>query len=86
MSTMDKDDLAGPRRGRARARKGGSRCPICEAPALRRFRPFCSKRCQDMDLGRWLLGAYRIPAEEAPGEGDLGAAEGDDDLPFGGRA
>ncbi len=85
---MDEDDIAGPRRGGPSARKGGGRCPACDAPAKHRFRPFCSRRCQDMDLGRWLRGAYRVPTEEAPGEGDLGAAEGDgeDDNPFGGLA
>ena len=76
---MDNDDIAGPRR-----------CPTCEAPTQHQFRPFCSKRCQDADLGRWLRGAYRVPSEEAPGEGDLRAAEGDDDDnpfgPLGGRA
>jgi endogenous inhibitor of DNA gyrase (YacG/DUF329 family) len=35
-----------------------------------RHRPFCSSRCAQIDLGRWLNGDYRIPAEEAPGEGD----------------
>lgn len=39
-------------------------CPICGKPGLDRFRPFCSKRCADIDLGRWLNGSYAIPAEE----------------------
>ena len=38
---MANDDTASPRR-----------CPTCEAPTRHRFRPFCSKRCQDADLGR----------------------------------
>ena len=48
-------------------------CPICKRPlderddALR-FRPFCSKRCADVDLGRWLKGAYAIPAAESEDE------------------
>jgi len=51
------------------------RCPICSKPAAREFRPFCSKRCADVDLGRWLNGRYAIPGdpvsdEEAPGEVD----------------
>jgi endogenous inhibitor of DNA gyrase (YacG/DUF329 family) len=50
------------------------RCPICRAPALHRFRPFCSQRCADVDLGRWVKGNYRIPTEEAPeGEAPLDA-------------
>jgi endogenous inhibitor of DNA gyrase (YacG/DUF329 family) len=41
------------------------RCPICGKPAAQQQRPFCSRRCADVDLGRWLTGQYRIPA--APG-------------------
>ena len=40
-------------------------CPICGAPAIQEFRPFCSKRCADVDLGRWLQGVYAIPAVDA---------------------
>jgi endogenous inhibitor of DNA gyrase (YacG/DUF329 family) len=40
-------------------------CPICGKPALARFRPFCSARCADIDLGRWLKGGYVIPGEPA---------------------
>ena len=40
-------------------------CPICGKPALVRFRPFCSARCADIDLGRWLKGSYVIPGEPA---------------------
>jgi uncharacterized protein len=39
-------------------------CPICGKPAMARYRPFCSKRCADVDLGRWFGETYRIPAEE----------------------
>lgn len=38
-------------------------CPICTRPAEPRYRPFCSRRCADTDLQRWLTGAYAIPAE-----------------------
>ena len=41
------------------------RCPICRKPAVERYRPFCSARCADVDLGRWFTEAYRIPAEAA---------------------
>jgi endogenous inhibitor of DNA gyrase (YacG/DUF329 family) len=49
-------------------RKDGARrkCPICQKPTLHRFRPFCSQRCADVDLGRWVKGIYAIPTEEAP--------------------
>ncbi len=40
-------------------------CPICKKPADKTYRPFCSRRCSDVDLGRWLTGSYAIPAEEA---------------------
>ena len=41
-----------------------SKCPICGRASEARFKPFCSKRCADLDLGRWLKGAYGIPATE----------------------
>ena len=37
-------------------------CPICGKPAAEPVRPFCSDRCKDVDLHRWLSGAYAIPA------------------------
>ena len=40
------------------------RCPICRKPADPAHRPFCSKRCADVDLHRWLSGGYAIPAAE----------------------
>jgi uncharacterized protein len=45
-------------------------CPVCGKPADEKYKPFCSKRCADIDLGRWLKESYRVPAEETPGEGD----------------
>jgi uncharacterized protein len=50
-------------------------CPICRKPAQPDYRPFCSKRCADVDLQRWLTGGYAVPVVEA----DEGAAESDDD-------
>jgi uncharacterized protein len=47
--------------------KGG--CVICGKPKDERFKPFCSKRCADVDLNRWFSGGYSIPAvEEDEGE------------------
>jgi endogenous inhibitor of DNA gyrase (YacG/DUF329 family) len=43
-------------------------CPICGKPAVVEMRPFCSARCKDIDLNRWLSGAYAIPAAEADEE------------------
>lgn len=42
------------------ASKGPS-CPICSKPRIEKYSPFCSKRCADVDLGRWLKGNYAIP-------------------------
>ena len=38
-------------------------CPICKRPADPAFRPFCSKRCADVDLQRWFTGRYAIPGK-----------------------
>lgn len=38
-------------------------CPVCGKPAVEAYRPFCSKRCADLDLGQWLSGGYAIPGE-----------------------
>jgi len=47
-------------------------CPICGKPAVQSSRPFCSPRCADIDLYRWLSGAYAIPVtpDEAEGQDD----------------
>ena len=47
-------------------------CPICGKPSSQQFHPFCSGRCADIDLNRWLTGAYVIPAEPVDEE-DLAA-------------
>ncbi|MBV7378943.1 DNA gyrase inhibitor YacG [Maritimibacter dapengensis] len=39
-------------------------CPICAKDSDPKYRPFCSKRCADVDLGRWLKGGYAIPATD----------------------
>ena len=39
----------------------GGKCAICGRPVERAHRPFCSRRCADVDLSRWLRGAYAIP-------------------------
>jgi len=47
------------------------KCPVCRRPTDPAFRPFCSKRCSDVDLQRWLSGRYAVPAvddEEEPPE------------------
>ena len=53
-----------------------AKCPICSKPALERFRPFCSKRCADIDLNQWFKGGYAIPgsAPESDSPDDAGGA------------
>jgi hypothetical protein len=43
-------------------------CPICEKPAEEKYHPFCSKRCADVDLNRWLSGVYVVPVKETENE------------------
>ncbi len=38
-------------------------CPICGERTLHAFRPFCSKRCADIDLAKWLNGSYAVPSQ-----------------------
>lgn len=45
-------------------------CPICRKPTVESYRPFCSRRCADIDLGRWLTETYRVPAERTEDEGE----------------
>ena len=47
-------------------------CPVCGAPTTKDDAPFCSKRCADVDLHRWLTGGYAIPAAEDDSEGAAG--------------
>ncbi len=56
-------------------------CPMCSGPSVHAFRPFCSRRCADLDLARWLKGNYAIPGPPASPQ-DLNADE-DDQAGFG---
>jgi uncharacterized protein len=53
-------------------------CPICGKPRSDAHRPFCSKRCADVDLQRWLTGRYAIPLAEEDDTPDEPAGEGDE--------
>ena len=44
------------------------KCPICGKPSVEASRPFCSERCRDVDLNRWLSGSYVIPVNKSDGE------------------
>ena len=55
-------------------------CPICEnRPSDPNFRPFCSKRCADVDLSRWLKGSYAIPGRPADQADEAVPGEPSDD-------
>jgi hypothetical protein len=55
-----------------------ARCPICGKPTDAAFKPFCSKRCADIDLNRWLSGVYAVPVKEVDDEDGERPAEPDE--------
>lgn len=59
-----------------------SKCPTCGKPVSDAYYPFCSNRCANVDLGRWLDGEYRIPTNEAPGDDAFADAysDGEEDV------
>jgi hypothetical protein len=54
---------------------------MCKRPSETRWRPFCSRRCADVDLHRWLSEGYRIPVEPSSEDGAPAEAPDDDDAP-----
>jgi uncharacterized protein len=50
--------------GKEVGKKTAKPCPICGKPAVEASRPFCSERCRDVDLNRWLSNSYAIPGTE----------------------
>lgn len=64
--SADVVELAAAKTGK----KKPGKCPICAKPATENYKPFCSKRCADADLGKWLGEGYRIPTDELPGFDD----------------
>jgi hypothetical protein len=59
----------GAAKGKGSGEGSAKKCPICGQPASEASRPFCSERCRDVDLNRWLSNSYAIP----------GRAEADED-------
>ncbi len=59
-------------------------CPVCKKPTQAEFKPFCSKRCADLDLGQWFTGGYALESLEPLGEEEIEqvieAAEADEDF------
>ncbi|MBI1273236.1 MAG: DNA gyrase inhibitor YacG [Alphaproteobacteria bacterium] len=65
---------------KARRYHPGAPCPICGKPAAEgKFQPFCSGRCAQIDLGRWLGEKYRVPTDELPTDGASQEADLDKD-------
>ena len=56
-------------------------CPICAKETDAKYRPFCSRRCADVDLGKWLTGSYAIPDEGGLEDEGEGEGEGTDAPP-----
>ncbi len=55
------------------------KCPVCGKPREREFRPFCSKRCADLDLSRWFNDSYRVPTDEPPDSAEIVPFERNED-------
>lgn len=62
-----------------RAIRTEPKCAVCSKPAGGKYRPFCSKRCADVDLGRWLKESYRVPTDESPESAGQSESVGDGD-------
>jgi uncharacterized protein len=59
-----------PPAGAPRPERKPAPCPICRKPSVPEFRPFCSRRCADIDLGRWFNETYSVPASPPGAEED----------------
>ena len=59
---------AEPPKPAAPGQGAAKKCPICGKPAVEASKPFCSERCRDVDLNRWLSGRYVIPGKETDPE------------------
>lgn len=57
-----------PSANKAAGKSAAKPCPICGKPATPESRPFCSERCRDVDLNRWLSGSYVVPGRDTDPE------------------
>jgi len=57
-----------PSASKAAGKPTAKPCPICGKPATPESRPFCSERCRDIDLNRWLSGSYVVPGRDTDPE------------------
>ncbi|MCB2108057.1 MAG: DNA gyrase inhibitor YacG [Rhodobacteraceae bacterium] len=71
----DKPDPESTRSKPDEVRVSSAKCVRCGQPVQARYRPFCSQRCADADLGAWFKGNYRIAAHEEPDPGELSTGE-----------
>jgi len=65
---MSANDNSAPKRApppKRAPKRNANGCPICGKPKSERYDPFCSKRCADVDLHRWLSGGYVIPGADS---------------------
>jgi endogenous inhibitor of DNA gyrase (YacG/DUF329 family) len=54
-------------------------CPMCEQKSVSDYRPFCSRRCADLDLGNWLTGRYAVPSDDPEDTGELSQTPSESD-------
>nr|WP_319390373.1 DNA gyrase inhibitor YacG [uncultured Cohaesibacter sp.] len=71
--TSEQDKNGKPKGGAVKGLRRARPCPICSKPSTKESYPFCSERCRQVDLSRWLSGVYAIPAseEDDPDESDF---------------
>ena len=67
---MKNDDKTLPQAANDAVPVAPGECPMCGKPAQLQYRPFCSKRCADLDLSRWLNGVYAVPVAAGDDEED----------------
>nr|WP_321458323.1 DNA gyrase inhibitor YacG [uncultured Cohaesibacter sp.] len=67
------DDSSESTNGKVTGLRRARPCPICSKPSTKEDYPFCSDRCKQVDLSRWLSGVYAVPAseEDDPDESDF---------------
>lgn len=67
-----KSEAISQKSGKVEGLRRARPCPICSKPSAKGAYPFCSPRCKDVDLSRWLSGSYAIPAaeEDEPDDAD----------------
>jgi hypothetical protein len=63
MPARPRDRAGSGKAAPSRNRPSAKPCPICGKPATEAAKPFCSERCRDVDLNRWLSGSYAIPGK-----------------------